>query len=274
MKTIDFSQQGGLPLTQDVIDYLQQSNIEMLAALGKAFVSNNTSTVPVIISGMARVGSAIADGYLFYGGRIVQFVQTTIPPITAGKELAVIIQETDSALVLPFFNGTTPAIKKWQWATLTTQDTGLAATSTQFAYSALQPLGAGLAANNMGDVSTANIALAAGTGSGTLNYRKNYPANTVHIWGSVSVVVANLTSAPFNPYYAGPSLPAGYIPAATVPFYCYYRYHNVVPPVDDSGKDYVRGFNAEVQSTGIISFGLIKASSNYTVTFNTIIPLD
>jgi hypothetical protein len=67
MKSIDFSQPGGFPLTQDNLDYLQQSYSEAVNALA-AVASNSSMFVKdnLGISWIRLINSGINSGGQFY----------------------------------------------------------------------------------------------------------------------------------------------------------------------------------------------------------------
>lgn len=66
-KRIDFTQPGGFPLTQNALDFMQQSYRK--AIQGLADLAGNS----VIVSGMEENGSNVADGWIIYNGELMPF---------------------------------------------------------------------------------------------------------------------------------------------------------------------------------------------------------
>lgn len=67
MRRVDLSKNGGFPLTQNALDFLQTAFGEPLYALGKMF-GNKT-----IITGMEVGSSSVAEGWFFYNGEPIYF---------------------------------------------------------------------------------------------------------------------------------------------------------------------------------------------------------
>ncbi|TAN18840.1 MAG: hypothetical protein EPN37_04570 [Chitinophagaceae bacterium] len=67
-KRIDFSQLGGFPLTQDALDFMQQSYRNAL--VGVAQLAGDA----VILSGMIDNGTAVTDGWILYNGELLPFL--------------------------------------------------------------------------------------------------------------------------------------------------------------------------------------------------------
>lgn len=142
MKTIDLTQPGGLPLTQNVLDQMQTAYKDMFTAvISMGADVANINTTPILLSGMKRtlsVGGTISAGYFWYNGEIIKFTEGTVPVPTGGQELQIIISTSSSPLGLAFENGTTPNIIKETSATLTA---AAVATNndTRFKYADLVP---------------------------------------------------------------------------------------------------------------------------------------
>ena len=66
-KTFDFSKQGGMPLNQQRLEYMQQSYTEALQA-----VSNLMGDM-VIVSGCVVNGNNVTDGWVVVGGELLPF---------------------------------------------------------------------------------------------------------------------------------------------------------------------------------------------------------
>lgn len=72
MKAIDFSKNGGLPFTQDILAYMQTSYVESLLAIGRAFGDK------VIISGCNVVAGVVSDGFILVDGEAIEFVSSPL----------------------------------------------------------------------------------------------------------------------------------------------------------------------------------------------------
>lgn len=66
-KRIDFTQPGGFPLTQNTLDYMQQSYRNAIQGLAD-LAGNN-----VIVSGMEEIGGNVADGWIIWNGELMPF---------------------------------------------------------------------------------------------------------------------------------------------------------------------------------------------------------
>lgn len=100
MKSIDFTQLGGFPLTQERLDYLQQSYTECLTALGSIF---KNGAVPVCISGMesSDAGGGVTDvsaGFVYYNGELIRFESGSYGAVPGGSALYVTVTEYTSPL--------------------------------------------------------------------------------------------------------------------------------------------------------------------------------
>ena len=186
-KTIDFTQDGGFPLTQDELDYLQMAYNELIAVLGGLPVSGSA---PVILKGMAVSGggNTVANGWFVYGGELIKFTGSTVTP--GGGEVAIVVIAT-SATPLTFDDGSTPNVIIEKTASLTHSAT--VTNSTHFPVSALVPyaVALGLVGRDSGWSSTA-VAVPIGdpaytTATGTIYYKKNELINALHIRGEIAV---------------------------------------------------------------------------------------
>ena len=274
MKSVDFSHAGGFPLTQDVLDYLQQAYTECLnafAAMGGAG--------PVIISGMGVTVSGgtttIADGWFFYNGELVQFSSgsyTTIPPGDV-----VLIDIAPYIGNLSYNDGSTFGAILSSAASLSLGPT--ATTTTQFPFSALQPfqLAFGQTGRESAWCSLAvSTTAAAGGVTGTVYYKKNFLTNTLQIRAVLGANNAqNFTASPGAIFSLMGVLPTGYIPSNNANFTAYYLAGNLFK--DDLGVAWVKQINAVLNTTGQLLINWLKPDvsiTGYTITFNTVLPLD
>lgn len=74
MNSINFNNNGGLPLTQDILKFQQESYSDALAALA-AMCGNKAILSGCIVSGG---GTIVGNGWISYNGEIVKFVGGTI----------------------------------------------------------------------------------------------------------------------------------------------------------------------------------------------------
>ncbi len=75
MNTIDFSQTGGYPYTQDTLDFLQQSYSSAFQGISK-FISNGNSLT--ILTGCNITGSTASNGWVIVDGELMPFIGGTI----------------------------------------------------------------------------------------------------------------------------------------------------------------------------------------------------
>jgi hypothetical protein len=136
MKAIDFSINGGFPLTQDELDYLQQAYTEGLNALS---ATGEESGQPAALRGMEVTTGAggavtVTDGWLLYNGDLIAFTGSTVT--LAGSGVALVTINTNTTYLTYNDGGVHPSLSV-QVATLTV---GTATTTaTVFPLSALRP---------------------------------------------------------------------------------------------------------------------------------------
>lgn len=85
-KRIDYTQLGGFPLTQDVLDFMQSSYREALK--GIAVLCGNKT----ILSGVEVTGPTVSNGWISYNGELIPFVGGTLAT-------GVVIEETSQTLL-------------------------------------------------------------------------------------------------------------------------------------------------------------------------------
>jgi hypothetical protein len=85
MNTINFSNLKGFPLTQDDLDFLQQSYLAAFNGIAK-LCGDKT-----ILAGVEHVGGAVSAGWIVYNGEMLPFV-------ASAYAANVVIIETDTAL--------------------------------------------------------------------------------------------------------------------------------------------------------------------------------
>ncbi len=280
MKTIDFTKPGGFPLTQDQLDYLQQAYIETVSAL--SLLGSSGGPAPVLISGMAisypSAGAiAVADGWFLYNGEMVRFTASSVSGLGLGTEAYVVIAAT--AGTLTYNDGSTPAVILDKTATVQALPTGTPTDAFHFLLSALTPFGKGFGINNREQnwnsiaVSTAP---AVGGVTGTVYYKKDFTANTLHIRGFLFANNAqNFAASPGATYYTMLTLPVGYVPSYNAFFTSHYYLSSLL--MDDIGVGYIKQFSSSINTAGQFFVNWIKpdiAVTGYGVNFNSVISLD
>lgn len=279
MKSIDFTQPGGFPLTQDQLGYLQQAYIESIKALA---MMGGDGTVPYTISGIVvtnpSTGAYVAtDGWLFYNNEMIRFSGISVTGGSGG--FAPFVTITPTALTLVYNDGSTPNVVFDKEATLQVLPVGTATDATRFPLSTLRTFGVGLGAANRESIwQTLSVSTLAADGgvSGTIYYKKDFTANTLHIRGSLLAANAqNFSGMPASGFYLMGTLPAGYHPSNNAYFTAQYFVASSV--LDDAGVSWIKQVNCGLNSSGNIFIGWIKPNSSitgYGVNFNTIISLE
>lgn len=262
MNTIDFTQPGGFPLTQDILNFLQSTYVEGLTGL--ATVVNDGSS-PVIISGMNIThpsgGTAVSDGWLFYRGQIIQFNASSLGVLSGGIVPLVLI--TNATSTLTFNNGSTPSVLFTQSAQLMA---GTALTdATHFVLSDAVPFIIQL--GRLGKESsfssiTSTTSAASGGVFWLMEYKKNFISNSVHLRfsGSIAHPENFATAALYTPVNLG-TLPSGYRPVSRFPFRLW-----VEPPassriVEDTGVNYMEEINCWIDNGGNIRADFRKSAA-------------
>jgi hypothetical protein len=279
MKSIDFTQPGGFPLTQDQLGYLQAAYTEATAAL--ATMGAGTST-PVIISGMTvsnpSAGNfSVTDGWFFYNNEMVRCIASSVTG--ASGSAAPFISITSSAAPLVYYDGSAPNVVLEKTAVLQVLPVATSADATRFPLADIKPFGAGFGAANREAVwKTLNVSTAVPDGgvSGTVYYKKDHTANTLHIRGLLTSANAqNFAASPFPLYYLMGTLPVGYIPNNSTYFVATYFGSAVLK--DDLGVAWLKQINCGINSTGQFYVNWLRpdiAVAAYGINFNTTIPLD
>jgi len=279
MKAIDFTQPGGFPLTQDQLDYLQGAYTECITALGGLGSSNG---VPAVLSGMVStpgIGGLtdVSAGWFFYNGELIRFPPQSYPAVIAGNAMYVVI--TSAASSLTYNDGSTPNVILDKTGVLVQLVNTTPTDATHFLLDAIVPFGVGLGLNNR-EVSwnslVVNTLPAAGGVTGTIYYKKDFIANTLHIKANLIANNAqNFSGAPLALFSLMGTLPAAYIPTDNVFFIANYFVSSLIK--DDLGVAWVKQINCAINTLGHILINWLKPDSAilaYGINFNTIIPLD
>ena len=279
MKAIDFTKPGGFPLTQDQMGYLQtawQEVADQLLGLGV----NNSS--PAILSGMVSSTSGatvtVSDGWFVYNGQAVNFAaQTYTTPVTSGDAVYIVV--TPSATPLTFNDGSAPDVVLDSTGVLTILSDTTAIDTTHFLLASLVPFGVGLAMNNRDAAfTTITVSTPAADGGvvGSIYYKKDWAANTLHLKGFLAAGNANNFAA--SPTYAVKVmgiLPIGYYPTLIAGnFTAQTTYGSRF--FDDTGVVWIDILNGFVDTAGNINIEWLKPATvtHYNCVFNVTIPLD
>lgn len=271
MNHVDFSQPGGFKLTENTMEFMQASYIDAIIALCQPGVAVPANT-PVIISGMQVSGSHYYDGFFFYNGELIKFTGVAdiglIPACAGGLVLGYVITETVTQL--EFFDGN---IRDARFAKTAALGCGANAVSADFiplttafkTYAEyLEPTGK-TAEVHVGGISNNGV-------TGDVYYRKNKLTNTLHVRGTLTLTAASVSATPTYTNLA--SLSSAYRPASQdATFVAVQRYHSAVV-MDSTSTFDIRHLNCELKTNGDLNIGAIKGATDYTVTFNVIIPLD
>lgn len=82
MKRIDFTQQGGFPLTQDILGFMQEGYSDLSAAIAAMLGGN------VIVSGVQPNGAGYTGGWVVFDGELLPFVGGIYPNFVASVSAA------------------------------------------------------------------------------------------------------------------------------------------------------------------------------------------
>jgi hypothetical protein len=183
MKTIDFSQPGGFPLTQDTLGYLQEGYMEALDMLAKVADTG----APIKLWGMVQgppVGGGtaignISDGAFYYNGQLYKFTGGDYGSIS--DDIIVVI--ADNASSLTFFDASTPNVVFNNNATFA--DLPTVTDATHFPYSSMVTFGVGLGLANReygwNDISVGYSGGGEPDISGHIYYKRNLMSNQLEL---------------------------------------------------------------------------------------------
>jgi hypothetical protein len=279
MKSIDFTKPGGFPLTQDQLNYLQKAYVESTNALA---MMGGSGPAAFIISGMEITSPSagsydISDGWFFYNGEMVRFTASSVSGIGGGTDAYVVISPSVNSLV--FYDGSTPNVIFDSTADLQALPAITATDTTHFPLSALQPFGVKFGqANREANWNSLVVSTGAAVGgvTGTVYYKKDFTANTLHIRGALSANDAqNFAASPLAVYSVMGVLPSEYTPVNTAYFTAYYFTSSQIK--DDLGIAWLKQINCALNTSGQLYVNWIRpdiAIVGYGINFNTIIPLD
>jgi hypothetical protein len=279
MKTIDFTKPGGFPLTQDQLNYLQSAYIEAINALA---AMGGGGTSPVVINGMVVSNPStgdysVTDGWFFYNGEMIRCEASSVSGATGGSDVYVSIAAASSPLI--YFDGSTPNVINEKTASLLVLPTGTLADATRFPLADLTVFGKGFgAANREAAWKTLTVSTSVPDGgvSGTVYYKKDHVANTLHVRGVLTAANAqNFAASPGALYYLMGTLPTAYTPVNTGYFVA--TQFSSTSIKDDLSVAWVKQINCGLNSIGQLFINWIRpeiAVVSYAISFNATIVLE
>lgn len=240
-KYIDFTQNGGYPLTQDDIEFLQDGYSEALLGLVAA---GGNITGPMCISGMAVSTSGsdvtVTGGWFVYNQRIIPFTGATVT-VTGGN--VALVEITESATnPEEYENGSLPESIMTLTATVIAAPT--ATNATHFPLSALAPWGRDKDWQVISAVSVLPSHIA-----GTVYYKKDM-LNNLYIKTQLATTTLGWADPFPNPqYYEIMTFPVGYRPQTTAHFVA--KVGNLDGFFKDSSNvEYLKEFNCKLEPNG------------------------
>ena len=271
-KRFDFSFPGGFPLSQDVMDAMQQHADEAI----KGYGNMAHLTDPVILYGCVRTSSAITAGAIYYRGDIyfVTAVDLGAAP-GAGYEYGFRVE--NNAVDLTYNDGSVHAAKLNPVAVFEGVPTspGGGDTNTYFYLASMSRWGKLVGASYRTAWVTAAISVSTGTITGNIYYMKDAMTNMLHIRGLMSSTTAvDFAALPTSALYDMMTLPAGYRPANRTPFILHN--YSATKALDYTGKEYIRNVTGLIGTDGVVSVGWLKpdaAYTGYSLEFSASVPL-
>lgn len=270
MNTIDFSQLGGFPMTQDTLAYLQAANKEVLAA----WFADVPVGQPVILSGMQMSsgggGVSVSPGFFYLDGEVYKS-----PAMSAGFTMVgqnYVVNITQSTTSVTFQNLAVHPVYITKSASLGII-TGTTTVGDQYLWDSFKLAHEYLRYRALLPYTTINVNASPVTG--VVNYRRNILTNQLHVYGWLTHSNAQIINT--ANYYAtmGATFTVGNRPSVAVQFKGLVRYHNSSIAYSNSAA-VLQGINMELATSGVLTAGWIKpdvGTTGYTVTFNEIIQI-
>lgn len=263
MKQNNYQYNGGMPLTQEVLEWAQDGTLEALAAVCK--MGYGGSGDPVILNGCVDVGSGVySEGWMFDGTEIIYFEGGD--SVAAGTT-NIKVQELYTTAV--YESGATQNLhvdKKYVFDATGTDDiVDLVPFHIRFGeeYSGLDP--------RTDRRQIINVPVAVGNLAGALTIKKLIAIPAIQVAGAITVQAPNLLASPAVYQNIG-TISANIRPATEVPFKCLVE----VYPVETGGTEHFTDVNGLIKTNGNIDIQFIKptgATTSYIVKFNFLAPL-
>lgn len=259
MKQIKYTFNGGLPLSQNVLDWQQTAYKEVFAAVGKLGWSAGD---PVIITGCDNAGAGVYNtGWLFDGTEFFYFQGGD--SVAAGTTM-IKLQTLTSSVV--FENGASQAIYSRQEYAF--DNTGVIDITDLIPFQ--QAFGAKFSGLMPGGFSNINVAGGTGNLSGQIFLNKLLTVPLLYVRGAIVVQTpAALATPPV--YQTVGTVGAGFIP----PFTMHFKGLIEGWILETGGTLRFNDVNIRITQAGNIDMQLIKPDAGvatYTVQFTTIIP--
>jgi len=283
MKSIDFTQPGGFPLTQDQLGYLQTAYTECLNALAAVggsgpFAINGCVVTKTLVSG-TTFNYSVTAGWVYYNSSMIRVPAISLSGIDESVNAAYMLI-TPTATSLSFYNGSSPNVILDSSISLIAQPIGTHDDSTHFLLSELTSFGVSLGNNNREstwNTMIVNTPPADGGVTGNIYYKKNFLTNTLQLRGFLSANNAqNFAASPASLYALMGTLPSGYWPVNPSVFFMANKFF-ATQILDDISVDYIRNVECGLNVAGQLLIRWIRPSisiTGYSIEFNTIIPLD
>ncbi len=241
METLDLLQLGGLPVTQDMLDILQNAYRGSISGMNSIYGGN--TGLPLILYGMEEnIVSAsgtdtitVSDGWILYNDEIIKFTGTVRTQATGSSNVTLIEITGDTAvpLALPYYNTSTPPVYRNTVATniLGAGGSGFFIIRLSDFLKASQLLGE----SSRGPLFTTipvNVTGVPGvnpTLTGNIKYRRDWLKGTVRIIADISVQDLAYVSGILVTNMTAGTLPAAYLPVRAT----YKAMLNTVPGITD-----------------------------------------
>jgi hypothetical protein len=180
---------------------------------------------------------------------------------------------------LIFFDGSAPDVINEKTANLLVLPSGTPADATKFPLADLTRFGKQFGIANRDSLwKTLSVSTPVPDGgvTGTVYYKKDYTANTLHIRGVLTAANAqNFAASPGSLYYLMGSLPAEYTPANTGYFVAQYFGAGLIK--DDVGVGWIKQVNCGLTNSGNLFANWMRPELSalaYGIVFNNVVPLD
>ena len=272
MNFANFTFSGKFPFTQDVLAFMQQQYFGLETAI--TLLGSNLDGVPVIMSGMVHTGTVMTAGYFCLDGTIYYCPGGDTVTFPGGGHAFGITIET-TVLPLEFRDGVSHGVYNLYVGVFEVVPTAPAV--NRFLVADFLHWGAVFGSENRTEWgSLAVVSATVADVTGTIYYKKDSVANTLHLRWSLNVDDAqSLDPAPTASFYDLQTLPAGFLPT----YLQYFTAHrgSSGAMLDFTGDGYLKQFTCKVGTDGVISMELIKPDAgipSYSVAGNCIVSLD
>jgi hypothetical protein len=270
MKSLDLSHLGGMPFTQETLDYMQASYKEIAQAFGR--LGYDGSANPVIISGCKFTVPGFPDtntGWMYYNGEVIFYAGGDVdanPYVKLTTLTTTAVYDDGSTQVLNKETKLVPCLG-------TDPDKICLFGDCKYIQHGLGAYAEGYSQEIILNAPSLGLGV-----SGQVHLRRNELSQTVHVWGSLSISSANLLTDPpiYRQLFSATDIPATHRPVTTVPIPMYIRYHSLNYIQETNGTEHLTIINGELSSGGDFSVGFIKPAAGvtaYTITFNQLLPL-